>query len=127
MSSPSSSPAPVIYGIPNCDTVKKARKWLDERQIAYRFHDYRRDGLEAAQLQAFIARLGVTALLNMRGTTWRGLDEATRAQAQQPEGALQLMLTHPALIKRPLLQQGERLLLGFQADSYAAFFAEEAL
>ena len=127
MTTPSSSPAPVIYGIKNCDTVKKARKWLDERQIAYRFHDYRSDGLEAALLHDFIARLGVTALLNTRGTTWRGLDEATRAQAQQAEGALQLMLAHPALIKRPLLHQGERLLLGFKAETYAAFFAEEAL
>ncbi|AKM49006.1 MULTISPECIES: ArsC family reductase [Edwardsiella] len=126
MTTLSSSPMPVIYGIKNCDTVKKARRWLDERQIPYRFHDYRSDGLDEARLNGFIEQLGVGALLNTRGTTWRGLDEATRAEAAQPEAAARLMLASPVLIKRPLLQWGEQLLLGFTPERYAQFFAEEA-
>ena len=68
-----------LYGIKNCDTIKKARRWLDEQQVAYRFHDYRTDGLDRALLERFIAELGWQPLLNTRGTTWRKLDEATRA------------------------------------------------
>ncbi|ARD40741.1 ArsC family reductase [Edwardsiella ictaluri] len=126
MTTLSSSPVPVIYGIKNCDTIKKARKWLDEQQIPYRFHDYRSDGLDSALLNHFIQQLGGGTLLNTRGTTWRGLDEPTRAEAAQPEAAAQLMLIHPALIKRPLLQRGEQLLLGFTPERYAQFFAGEA-
>ena len=116
---------PVLYGIKNCDTVKKARRWLDEQQIAYRFHDYRTDGLDADMLQRFIAELGWEALLNTRGTTWRKLDETRRENIQNAASAAELMLEMPAIIKRPLLcAPGKPMLLGFKETSYEHYFNE---
>lgn len=92
-----------MYGIKNCDTIKKARRWLEAHQIEYRFHDYRADGLERAQLDTFIAELGWQALLNTRGTTWRKLDESLRNSIDNADAAAALMLEMPAIIKRPLL------------------------
>ncbi|WP_312415880.1 ArsC family reductase [Pseudescherichia sp.] len=116
---------PVLYGIKNCDTVKKARRWLDEQQIAYRFHDYRADGLDADMLQRFIAELGWEALLNTRGTTWRKLDETRRESIQNATSAVALMLEMPAIIKRPLLcAPGKPMLLGFTGSSYEHYFNE---
>ncbi|WP_409418541.1 ArsC family reductase [Pseudescherichia sp.] len=120
-------PAPtlIMYGIKNCDTVKKARRWLDEQQIAYRFHDYRADGLDAALLDTFIAELGWEALLNTRGTTWRKLDETRRESIQNAASAAELMLEMPAIIKRPLLcAPGKPMLLGFKETSYERYFNE---
>ena len=91
-----------MYGIKNCDTIKKARRWLEAHQIEYRFHDYRADGLERAQLDTFIAELGWQALLNTRGTTWRKLDESLRNSIDNADAAAALMLEMPAIIKRPL-------------------------
>ncbi len=106
-----------LYGIPNCDTIKKARHWLAEAGVAYRFHDYRKDGLERTTLQQWIAELGWEALLNRRGTTWRQLDEQQRTSINA-EQAVTLMLAHPALIKRPLLDTGKTRLLGFSSEQY---------
>ncbi|HBC83642.1 ArsC family reductase [Pseudescherichia vulneris] len=115
----------VMYGIKNCDTVKKARRWLDAQQIAYRFHDYRADGLDAALLDTFIAELGWEALLNTRGTTWRKLDDARRESIQNAPSAAELMLEMPAIIKRPLLcAPGKPMLLGFTETSYERYFNE---
>lgn len=120
-----SASLPVMYGIKNCDTVKKARRWLDEQQIAYRFHDYRADGLDADMLQRFIAELGWEALLNTRGTTWRKLDETRRESIQNAPAAMELMLEMPAIIKRPLLcAPGKPMLLGFKETSYEHYFNE---
>ncbi|PAX02504.1 ArsC family reductase, partial [Acinetobacter baumannii] len=103
-----------MYGIKNCDTIKKARRWLEAHQIEYRFHDYRADGLERAQLDTFIAELGWQALLNTRGTTWRKLDESLRNSIDNADAAAALMLEMPAIIKRPLLcAPGRPMLLGF--------------
>lgn len=107
-----------LYGIKNCDTVKKARKWLEASGIEYRFHDYRADGLEAAQLKRWAQELGWEALLNKRGTTWRKLPEQDKT-AIDKAGAIALMLAQPALIKRPLLDTGSRRLLGFSPERYA--------
>ncbi|WKJ91189.1 ArsC family reductase [Methylomonas montana] len=107
----------VVYGIKNCDSVKKARAWLDARQIAYRFHDYRIDGLDAALLQGFIDTLGVEAVLNQRSTSWRQLDDAQKSDLT-PDKALQLMLAVPTLIKRPILEKGQQLIVGFNPDQY---------
>ncbi|WP_312282975.1 ArsC family reductase [Pseudescherichia sp.] len=116
---------PVMYGIKNCDTVKKARRWLDAQQIAYRFHDYRADGLDAALLDTFIAELGWEALLNTRGTTWRKLDDARRESIQNAPSAAELMREMPAIIKRPLLcAPGKPMLLGFTEASYERYFNE---
>lgn len=115
-----------LYGIKNCDTIKKARRWLDERQINYRFHDYRVNGVDEELLNHFAARVGWRALVNTRGATWRGLSEEQRAAADQEREALLLMVRAPALIKRPILQTADgRILLGFDADGYHAFIHQE--
>jgi len=125
MNNISSDALPVMYGIKNCDTVKKARRWLDAQQIAYRFHDYRADGLDAALLDTFIAELGWEALLNTRGITWRKLDDARRESIQNAPSAAELMLEMPAIIKRPLLcAPGKPMLLGFTETSYERYFNE---
>ena len=114
-----------LYGIKNCDTIKKARRWLEERGIDYRFHDYRADGLDNTLLQSFISELGWEPLLNTRGTTWRKLDEATRSQITTADAAAALMIEMPAIIKRPLLcAPGKPMLLGFSESSYTLFFNE---
>lgn len=110
---------PVIYGIRNCDTIKKTLKWLDHQAIDYRFHDYRKDGLTSKLLQEFVARLGWEALLNKRGTTYRALSEAVKQNLNEPS-ALRLMLEQPALIKRPLLRMDDTYLLGFDEARYQA-------
>ncbi|MCQ8116316.1 arsenate reductase [Methylomonas methanica] len=107
----------VVYGIKNCDSVKKARTWLEARQIAYRFHDYRIDGLDAALLQRFVDALGVDAVLNQRSTSWRQLDDAQKSDLT-PDKAVQLMLAVPTLIKRPILDNGQQLIVGFNPDQY---------
>ena len=110
---------PVIYGIRNCDTIKKSLKWLDEQAIDYQFHDYRKDGLPAELLQEFVAQLGWEALLNKRGTTYRTLSEASKQGLDEPS-ALRLMLEQPALIKRPLLRVNDTYLLSFDEAQYRA-------
>ena len=107
----------VVYGIKNCDSVKKARAFLEHRQIAYHFHDYRVDGLDAALLQTMIDALGLDALLNQRSTSWRQLSDEQKHDLN-PEKALQLMLAVPTLIKRPILNTGDQWLVGFSSDLY---------
>ena len=107
----------VVYGIKNCDSVKKARSWLETQHIEYRFHDYRNDGLDAALLQSFIARLGLETVLNQRSTSWRQLSEAQK-QSLSSENALQLMLSTPTLIKRPIIASGDQLIAGFNPELY---------
>ena len=106
-------PDVVVHGITSCDTVRKARRWLDEHDVPYRFHDLREDGLDAATLDRWIERLddwGV--LVNRRGTTWRRLAEEERADLDR-ERAIALMAAHPTVIKRPVVERGERVLVGF--------------
>jgi len=114
-----------MYGIKNCDTIKKARRWLENKHIDYQFHDYRAEGLDAQLLSTFINELGWEALLNTRGTTWRKLDEARRAGITNADAAAALMLEMPAIIKRPLLcAPGKPMLLGFNENNYEKFFNE---
>jgi arsenate reductase len=110
-----------LHGIPNCDTVKKARSWLDAHGVAHRFHDFRRDGLAPATLEAWIAELGWEALLNRAGTTFRKLPEAERARLDAARAAA-LMLAQPAMIRRPVLDLGPRRIVGFTPAGYAALF-----
>lgn len=125
MTASSATTLPTLYGIKNCDTIKKARRWLEASHIDYRFHDYRADGLEAELLQAFIAELGWESLLNTRGTTWRKLDESVRESITSAEAAAALMTEMPAIIKRPLLcAPGKPMLLGFKESSYEQYFNE---
>ncbi|MDI3439723.1 ArsC family reductase [Erwinia sp. V90_4] len=116
-----------MYGIKNCDTIKKARKYLEAQGVDYQFHDYRADGLDAALLQSFIDTLGWEALLNTRGTTWRKLDEAVRNAVNNPAAARDLMLAQPAIIKRPLLCAPDgTMLLGFSEATWQPFIQEKS-
>jgi arsenate reductase len=110
-------PAITVYGIKNCDSVKKARAWLDAQQIKYVFHDYRVDGLTPDLLSQFVDRLGIDAILNQRSTSWRQLDDAQK-QDLTFEKAKQLILSNPTLLKRPIVAIGEQLLVGFNPETY---------
>ena len=111
----------VMYGIKNCDTIKKAKKWLDEKGVEFTFHDYRKDGLSDELLSSLESTLGWEALLNKRGTTWRKLPEETK-DAVNKESALLIMLENPAIIKRPILNTGSSLELGFSDAAYQQLF-----
>jgi arsenate reductase len=111
-----------IYGIKNCDTMKKARAWLDGRGIAYAFHDYKTAGIERARLEAWAAVVGWETLLNRSGTTFRKLPDARRDGLTAPK-AIGLMLEQPSMIKRPVLDMGGPLLVGFKPEQYERAFA----
>jgi arsenate reductase len=111
----------VLHGIKNCDTMKKARAWLDSRGIAYRFHDYKAEGMDAAILTRWVGQVGWEALLNRAGTTFRKLPDAEREGLDETR-AIALMLAQPSMIKRPVLDRDGALTLGFAPDRYAALF-----
>lgn len=108
-----------LYGIKNCDTVKKARAWLDGQGIAYTFHDYKVSGIDRARLQQWCNEHGWQTVLNRAGTTFRQLEDAQKADLDHAK-AIALMLAQPSMIKRPVLELGERTLVGFKADDYRA-------
>ena len=108
-----------LYGITNCETVKKAHAWLDAKQIRYEFVDFKRAPPSAAQVKRWIDALGADSVVNRRGTTWRKLDPATQARADTKAGAVTLLVEHPSAIKRPVIEAGEDLLIGFDAETYA--------
>lgn len=111
-----------LYGIRNCDTVKKARRWLDEHGVAYRFHDYKIDGVGKQQLMAWSKKLGWEALLNRAGTTFRKLDAADKADLTETR-AVALMLAQPSMIKRPLIERRDGIcVVGFKPDDYRRIF-----
>jgi len=93
-----------VYGIPNCDTVKKARTWLDGHGIPYTFHDFKKQGVPGAELDRWLASAGWESLVNRRGTTWRQLDEKTRESVVDNASAREVLLANPSLIKRPVVQ-----------------------
>lgn len=113
----------VLYGIKNCDTVKKARQWLESQQIPYQFHDVRDDGLSLPQVSAWLQELGWETLVNKRSTTWKALDETTRASLDN-DTAAGVVLANPTLIKRPLLDHAGRRHCGFKAAEYAQLFGK---
>ncbi len=108
-----------MFGIKNCDTIKKARSWLDAHDVAYAFHDYKAAGIDAAHLEDWIGRVGWEVLLNRAGTTFRKLPEADRADLDAAR-ATALMLAQPSMIKRPVFDTGETLLVGFKPEEYEA-------
>lgn len=110
-----------LHGIKACDTMKKARAWLDEHGIAYNFHDYKAKGIDRATLDAWIAKVGWEPLLNRAGTTFRKLDDEKRADLNEAK-AIALMLAQPSMIKRPVLAIDGRLVVGFSPASYEAAF-----
>ena len=111
-----------LYGIPNCDTVKKARTWLDERGVEFRFHDYKKAGIDRASLERWCDEHGWETVLNRAGTTFRKLPDADRADLDAHK-AIALMLAQPSMIKRPVLDLGDRRIVGFKPEIYEAAFA----
>lgn len=111
-----------LYGIKNCDTVKKARKWLDEQGIDYEFHDFKKDGLQSDLLFSWEHAVGWETLLNRRGTTWRKLPEDVR-DTIDGQSAHEIMLENPSIIKRPVVENGGDVRVGFSADEWSAWLA----
>ena len=109
----------VLYGIPNCDTVRKARKWLDTEGVDHRFHDFRKDGTDPERLAGWVRTAGRDTLLNRRGTTWRKLPD-TAKEAIDDDAGISLMVEHPALIKRPVVEHAGGLLVGFDEAEWRA-------
>ena len=114
----SQSKTNTIYGIKNCDTMKKARAWLDSHGVAYRFHDYKIEGVTKEKLKTWCDKLGWETLLNRAGTTFRKLPESDREGLNERK-AIALMLAQPSMIKRPVLERGGKLLVGFRPELYA--------
>ncbi len=113
------SEAITLYGIPNCDTVRKARAWLADRGVEVRFHDLRREGVAPEEVARWAAEVGWEALLNRKGTTWRGLSEADRASVSDMPSACRLMARRPSLIKRPVVRWPQGLTVGFDPADWA--------
>jgi len=111
-----------IYGIKNCDTMKKARTWLDEHGVAYAFHDYKAEGIDKASLERWAKEAGWEVLLNRAGTTFRKLPDAQRENVTEKK-AIALMLEQPSMIKRPVLDVGGKLIVGFKPEIYAKQFS----
>jgi arsenate reductase len=109
----------VVHGIANCDTVKKARTWLDEQGLAYTFHDFKKAGVTAELIKGWLQDVPLDSLLNRRGTTWRALPDASKAAAETEAGAIAVMLEKPSVIKRPVVVvNGHVKAVGFNADQY---------
>ena len=106
-----------VYGIPNCDTMKKARKWLDANNLEYEFHDYKKSGVPEKNLKSWVQAAGWEAILNKRGTTWRKLSDDIKNSIDETS-SIQVMLDNPSAIKRPILENGKTLLVGFKEEEY---------
>ena len=113
---------PVMYGIANCGTIKKARAWLEQHGIDYEFHDYKKMSADEQQLQAWVNEFGWNQIVNTRGMTWRKLDEQTRSNMDEI-AAVSIMLEKPSIIKRPLLDLGDHRILGFDEAVYQQEFS----
>ncbi|WP_172379895.1 ArsC family reductase [Vibrio sp. Vb339] len=111
-----------MFGIPNCDTIKKAKKWLEAEGIEFEFHDYRKQGITEELVKSFCSELGWELVLNKRGTTYRQLSQEQKDTLTE-EKAVTLLVEQPAMIKRPILKVEGKLHIGFKADQYATIFA----
>lgn len=111
-----------MYGIPNCDTIKKAKKWLQAEEIAFEFHDYRKQGINKALVETFCDKLGWERVLNKRGTTYRALSQEQKDSLNE-ETAITLLVEHSAMIKRPILVVDGNYHIGFKAEQYSAIFS----
>ena len=115
-----------VYGIPNCDTVRKARKWLEQHEIEYAFIDLREQGVDAGTVDNWLDELGWEAVVNRRSTTWKQLDSAAR-EAMDRDAAQRCILEHPTLVKRPVLDTGHDRHLGFSEKQYQEIFKQHTL
>lgn len=113
-----------LYGIPNCDTVKKARTWLAQQGIDVTFHDFKKQGLERATAQDWLEQVDWEVLVNRKGTTWRKLDEDRRAAIIDKASALELMLEQPSVVKRPVLARDGQFSVGFTTEQYQTIFSK---
>lgn len=111
-----------VYGIPNCDTMKKARSWLETHHIDYQFHDYKKQGITKAKLKEWCKLADWEILLNRRGTTWRKLDDETKAGINK-SSAIEIMAENPSIVKRPVIETGDSLLVGFSVEEYQQAFS----
>lgn len=108
-----------LYGIKNCNTVKKAASWLEENHISFEFHDYRKQSISQEKLQDWSRQVGIDDLINRKGTTWRKLDEAQKEKAKDENQALEIMASQTSVIRRPILEQdGKIVAIGFNEDEY---------
>lgn len=112
-----------LYGIPNCDTVRKARKWLEARELEYAFHDFKKEGVSKENLEEWIAEKGLETVLNKRGTTYRKLSEEEKAEALDGHTAVALLVQHPSMIKRPVAVHSGGTLVGFKEDEWSEAFS----
>jgi arsenate reductase len=108
----------LLYGIPNCDTVKKARAWLAQHGVAYTFHDFKKQGVPADRLDAWLQEPGWEKLLNRQGTSWRKLGPQAQAKVKDAASARELMLAQPSVIKRPVVEWGQQTTVGFDAEAF---------
>ena len=108
----------ILYGIPNCDQVKKARAWLAAQSIDYVFQDFKKGVASRTAIEEWLTIIPMDKLINRKGTTWRGLTDVQRASASDVDGAIELMIQHPSLIKRPIFRSDEVILAGFDPDAY---------
>ncbi|GGP19604.1 arsenate reductase [Silvimonas iriomotensis] len=113
-----------LYGIPNCDTVKKARTWLSEQGHDYAWHDFKKNGVSHELLAGWIAQTGWEPLVNRQGTTWRKLDDATKAGVVDAESAIAVMLAQPSVIKRPVLERNGQITVGYKPELYENLFRQ---
>ncbi|MBF1291651.1 MAG: ArsC family reductase [Neisseria sicca] len=113
-----------LYGIPNCDTVKKARKWLEEHGVDFQFVDFKKSPPQVDTISKWLEQIPLEVLLNKRGTTWRKLDEQAQAAAATTDGAVRLMAEQPSIIKRPVLEKEGRFFVGFSEENYQEIFSK---
>ena len=106
-----------LFGIKNCDTMKKAMKWLDDNSVAYHFHDYKKEGVPEQRLRQWLEALGWETVINKRGTTWRKLDDVVK-ESMNTEKSVNLAMENSSVIKRPILQSNDFILVGFKADEW---------
>ena len=111
-----------LFGIPNCQTVKKARIWLSEHQIDYVFHDFKKQGVSNALIQHWLGHCEISKLLNRSGMTFRNLSDAQKEKSQMTSGAIELLIEYPSMIKRPILDTGKTITLGFDETIYQHIF-----
>ena len=109
-----------VYGIPNCDTVKKARTWLTEHAVEHHFHDFKKQGVPEAELDRWLAAVGWESVINRKGTTWRQLHETVRAGVTDAASARAVALANPSVIKRPVVQWTDGITVGFDAEAWQA-------
>ena len=112
----------IVYGIPNCDTVKKTRDWLKKKKIGFQFHDYKKQGIGKVKLEDWCAKVGWEVLLNRKSATWRELSGAEQERATNQPMAIKIMMKNNSIIKRPVIEFGEKLVVGFDEEEYKMLF-----